>query len=333
MARACQPRPAPRNSIRSAFRIRITTTHPRVTVESGATVAALKRMPAIVLDQAVLADWGKRWLGEIASDKKEPKPRRGAKKGKKPGPDPLGVAMQVPEQASKVVRVKKAKSFDKKQAMDFGLQFDRAFGRAVAAMLGGIEVREVNGDALLPPAPDIMEVGKTRIVGGIRPQNYDAAYRPDGPRIVYDSKTLNERKSIGKNWQNMINDLSTEATTVHTRFPMCIVAFIVAVPRPALDRPQERDLVRTLERLGTRTGVLDQAHLAEAIALVVWNPADGSINADVPPKESNLRIEAMHTRIETAYLARYANLPPHQETPVEISSGEEGDGSEPQQAV
>lgn len=299
-----------------------------MTDESGAIVAALKRMPAIVLDQAVLAGWGKRWLGEVPSDEKEkPKPRRKAKGGEQPGPDPLDVAMQGTEQVPKAARVKKAKSFDKKQAMDFGYQFDHAFGRAVATMLGGIEVRTVNSDALLPPGPDIMEVGKTRIVGGIRPQNYDAAYRPDGPRIVYDSKTLNERKSIGKNWQNMINDLSTEATTVHTRFPMCIVAFIVAVPRPALDPAQERDLVRTLERLGTRTGVLDQAHLAEAIALVVWNPADGSIDANVPPRDTNLRIEDMHTRVNAAYLARYANLPPHQETPVEISSGEDGDGS------
>jgi len=51
-------------------------------------------------------------------------------------------------------------------------------------------------------------LGKARIVGGIRPQNYDAAYRPDGPRVVYDSKTRNDRKSIGKNWQNMVNDLA-----------------------------------------------------------------------------------------------------------------------------
>ena len=98
---------------------------------------------------------------------------------------------------------------------------------------------------------------------------------------------------------------------------MCIVAFIVAVPRPALDSAQERDLIRTLQRLGTRSDELDQAHLAEAIALVVWNPTDGSIDEHVPSKQTNLRLEAMHTRINAAYLDRYANLPPHQETPVE----------------
>ena len=81
--------------------------------------------------------------------------------------------------------------------------FDRAFGQAISSMLGGIPVVRPDNDALLPPQPDCVEVGKTRIVGGIRAQNFDAAYRPDGPRIVYDSKTLNDAKSIqktGKTW-------------------------------------------------------------------------------------------------------------------------------------
>jgi len=49
-------------------------------------------------------------------------------------------------------------------------------------------------------------------------------YRPDGLRFAFDSKTLNDKKSIGKNWQNMINDLATEATTVHSRFPYASLA-------------------------------------------------------------------------------------------------------------
>jgi hypothetical protein len=129
--------------------------------------------------------------------------------------------------------------------MDFGLVFDRAFADALAEMLGGIPVHEPENDSLLPPHSNCVELGKTRIVGGIRPQNYDAAYRPDGPRVVYDGKTLNDRKSIGKNWQNMVNDLATEATTVHTRFPFCIVCFLVILPRPALQSNQERALIRT----------------------------------------------------------------------------------------
>jgi hypothetical protein len=292
-------------------------------------MAALRDMPKVELDQAALKAWGSTWLAVVASVPKEkPKAKRPAKKGEAaaPAPDPAEI---IPDEIPLETKTKKPNSFDRKQSMDFGYQFDHAFAKSVATMLGDIPILMVNSDNLLPPQADCMEVGKTRIVGGIRPQNYDAAYRPDGPRIVYDSKTLNERKSIGKNWQNMINDLSTEATTVHTRFPMCIVAFIVAVPRPALDAAQERDLIRTLQRLGTRSGELDQTHLAEAIALVVWNPEDGSVSQNVPPKETNLRLEDMHKRVNAAYLARYANLPPHQETAVEGGESDEDGGETP----
>lgn len=46
--------------------------------------------------------------------------------------------------------------------------------------------------ALLPPKPDCVEVGACRIIGGVRPQNFDVAYRPDGVRFAFDSKTLND---------------------------------------------------------------------------------------------------------------------------------------------
>lgn len=259
-------------------------------------------MPVIVLDQALLKEWGALWLGTKGSDTK-------AKKGFLSG-----------------ATTKKEGRFDKKQGMDFGNVFDDAFGAALAAMLGN-EVAKPIDNSLLPPAPDVVEVGKTRIVGGIRPQNYDAAYRPDGPRIVYDSKTLNDAESIRKNWQNMINDLATEASTVHTRFPYCIVCFVVALPRDALARPQEQALIRTLERLGSREDELDQHHLAEAISLVIWNPKDGTIDQDNPPKASHLRLETMNERIYKAYIDRYRNLPPHEiEEQAEVETASD-DGS------
>jgi len=246
-------------------------------------MASLRPMTRVGIDQAKLRPWGVLWRGTNATPGKAGEPK-----------------------------AKLADRFDKKQGMDFGYVFDEAFGYAVAEMLGGIEVRKPKDNSLLPPDDDCMEVGKVRIVGGIRPQNYDAAYRPDGPRIVYDSKTLNDQKSIAKNWQNMINDLATEASTVHTRFPYCLVCFIVALPRPALLKPQENALIRTLERLGSRDDELDQPHLAEAISLVVWNPDDGTIDPDSPPKGSALRLEAMSERIAPRYLDRYKNLPPHE---------------------
>lgn len=245
----------------------------------------IRPMPPIRIIADELQRWGSIWLGSAGSAK-----RNGAPAGKKPN------------------------RFDRKQGMDFGRVFDRAFAGSLAKMLGGIDVEVPLNDSLLPPPgkPNCVELGKTRVVGGIRPQNYDAAYRPDGPRIVYDSKTLNDQKSIGKNWQNMVNDLATEASTVHTRFPYCIVAFIVIVPKPALQEAQARAMIRTLERLGSRDDELDQDHLAEAIALCVWDPATGQIDPNVPPSDSILRLEKMPGRIYPAYLDRYKNLPPHE---------------------
>lgn len=240
------------------------------------------KMPRIIPSTQDLQAWGAVWLGTQGSIR------------------------------SGVQTTKFPNCFDKKQGMDFGKVFDMAFGKALAEMLGGIEVVEITSSGnLLPPKANCVEVGGARIIGGIRPQNFDAAYRPDGPRVVLDSKTLNDAKSIGKNWQNMVNDISTEAATIHTRFPYCLAVLIIAVPRPALMPKQERDLVRTLERLGSRDDVLDQDHLAEAIALIVWDPTTGNLDPNVPSADSPIRLENVNTRIYDAYTKRYQGLPPH----------------------
>lgn len=259
-------------------------------------MGALRAMPKIKIDKKKLLEWGALW------------------RGTKGTPTAKGVP-----------KSKLADRFDKKQGMDFGYVFDAAFGKALAEMLGGIDVLKPESNSLLPPHKDCVEVGGVRIVGGIRPQNYDAAYRPDGPRIVYDSKTLNDRKSIAKNWQNMINDLATEASTVHTRFPYCLVCFIVVLPRPALAKPQEQAMIRTLERLGSRDDELDQPHLAEAVSMVIWDPDTGLIDPNWPPPDSILRLERMSERIAPRYLDRYKNLPPH-----EAMEAEEADDAEAQ---
>ena len=244
------------------------------------SMAELQRMPRIQIPPQTLVSWGSIWSGTVGSPKRDGTP------------------------TSKAVD-----RFDKKQGMDFGQVFDRAFGTALAKMLGGIPVITPNAKALTPPKPDCVEVGTTRVIGGIRPQNYDVAYRPDGPRVVFDSKTLNDKDSIRKNWQNMINDLASEAVTVHTRFPFCVVAFIVVLPAPALPPRQHRAISSTLERLGSRHDELDQHHLAEAASLVVWDPATGAIHD--ASSNSPVRLDTMHTRIEHAYVDRYQHLPPH----------------------
>lgn len=192
-----------------------------------------------------------------------------------------------------------------------GQIFDEALGNSLARMLGNITVCKQTTSSLVPPEPDCVELGSPRIIGGVRPQNFDVCYRPDGVRIAHDTKTLNDRKSIAKNWQNMINDIATEATTVHSRFPHAVVTFVVVLPTDALTPARQAAIVETLERLARREGVNDPPYLAEAIAFVAWNPDDGRVSPDVPDAESRIRLERFAPTIEAHYVSRYKGLPPH----------------------
>ncbi|MBI4024046.1 MAG: hypothetical protein HY360_03640 [Verrucomicrobia bacterium] len=199
----------------------------------------------------------------------------------------------------------------KAQGEKVGDLCDLAVGRSLAIMLGNIPVLPpTKSTALLPPKPDCVEVGPTRVIGGIRPQNFDVAYRPDGIRFAYDSKTLNTRQSLSKNYQNMINDLGTEAATVHTRFPSAIVAFIVAVPEPCLGTHRQ-NLTSALTRLCGRRATGGDVHKAEVISLVAWNPTSGLVDNAWPPSDSYLRIESFSKQVEACYADRFAGLPPH----------------------
>ncbi len=111
----------------------------------------------------------------------------------------------------------------------------------------------------------------------------------------------------------MVNDLATEATTVHSRFPHAVVAFMVIIPEPCFMPNQRTALTQTLERLARRVGVNEPVYLAEAISLVVWNPTDGSIDTECPHPVSPLRIENFSRQVESAYISRYKGLPPHAE--------------------
>lgn len=254
-------------------------------------MAGLQPIPDIVFDRMVLKKWGKKW--------RRPKRKPTKNEKKRPGcPTLLGDC------------------FTRKESMDFGKDvIDPVIAKAVATMLGGINVVPPNNsDSLLPPLdePDSVELGDTKVVGGVRAQNFDMAYRPDGVRIAYDSKTLNDAGSVKKNWNNMINDLTAEATTVHTRFPYALVLFFIVIPKPAIGPNQAADIIRTLERMNERVGVWEENHRAESIALVIWDPDTGEISSEYPPTDSNLRLEKFSGRIESVYLSRYKGLPPHE---------------------
>jgi hypothetical protein len=109
----------------------------------------------------------------------------------------------------------------------------------------------------------------------------------------------------------MINDLATEATTVHSRFPYAIVAFIVAFPEPAISQPQLNAIIETLERLTGRGEIDKPLHQAEAISFIIWDPNTGNVSTAIPNTTSLLRLEKFSDQVESVYRTRYKGLPPH----------------------
>jgi hypothetical protein len=57
-----------------------------------------------------------------------------------------------------------------------GNLFDAAVGEALAQMLGGIPIVSPSSTALVASEKDCVEVGPVRIIGGVRPQNFDVGY-------------------------------------------------------------------------------------------------------------------------------------------------------------
>lgn len=57
---------------------------------------------------------------------------------------------------------------------DLGRIFDETVGKALAVMLGDISIDyRPSSTALKPAYPDCVEVGPVRVIGGVRPQNFD----------------------------------------------------------------------------------------------------------------------------------------------------------------
>lgn len=66
-----------------------------------------------------------------------------------------------------------------------------------------------------------------------------------------------------------------------------------------------------LDRLVGRDSPIDVPHKAEAVSLVLWDPAKGIIDPDWPEMESLLRIERFSEQVQSQYYERYDGMPPH----------------------
>jgi hypothetical protein len=76
-------------------------------------------------------------------------------------------------------------------------------------------------------------------------------------------------------------------------------------------KPNSYHLIAALTRLCGRNTTSGDLCKAEAIGLVVWHPATGTIDANWPPADSLLRIEKFSPQVEACYTYRFAGQPPH----------------------
>ena len=81
---------------------------------------------------------------------------------------------------------------------DLGKLFDTGVGTALAVMLGSVPIEVPTATSLTPTQPDCVEVGPVRIIGGVKPQNFDVGYRPDGVRLC-------EWKSFRFKWKRFMS--------------------------------------------------------------------------------------------------------------------------------
>lgn len=81
-------------------------------------------------------------------------------------------------------------TLDKETSIALGRTIETRVGERLAVMLGGIRLYTQTKDDLTPPKTHCVEKGEITIVGGVRQQNFDVAYRPDGVRFAFDVKSL-----------------------------------------------------------------------------------------------------------------------------------------------
>jgi len=231
--------------------------------------------------------------------------------------------------ASEYVRLQSRLSSGQKKAGQ--IRLSNALGKAFATGLSNRLAR-----------PLALTVGERRVAGALRPVNADVSefHETDGLRLAVELKPVN--LAVGRAIWNRFGDIRTFAVNLHLKFPFCIVGGVLSIPtseevgtkeaehadreeaesmtlsEETADGPPapgqvrwkstrhliERAIARLIRAGGRRTEA-DAPHLLEAIAVVVYDPQTGKIDAELPPKASGLRWNDFISAIASAYEARF----------------------------
>lgn len=186
-----------------------------------------------------------------------------------------------------------------------------------------------------------LNVGERRVAGALRPVNADVSeiHATDGLRLAVELKPVN--LAVGRAIWNRFGDIRTFAVNLHLKFPFCVVGGVLAIPtweevgtkeaeeaakqeaededsgensdaEGGISQPEGKSTrhliqraVARLVRAGGRRTEADAPHLLEAIAVVVYDPKTGLLDAELPPTKSGLRWDEFIIAMASAYEARF----------------------------
>jgi hypothetical protein len=154
--------------------------------------------------------------------------------------------------------------------------------------------------------------GEAWVSGALRTVKADVSeiHPLDGLRLAVELKPV--LLAVGRAIWNRFGDLRTFAVNLHLKFPFAVVGGVIVVPtyeegtgirrntRPVIAR-----LISRLERAGGRQTEGDPPHLLEGIGVVVFDPDEAVVAADVPPQESTLRWDKFIQSLVASYEARF----------------------------
>ena len=158
--------------------------------------------------------------------------------------------------------------------------------------------------------------GEREVSGALRTARADVSeiHPLDGLRLAVELKPVN--LAVGRAIWNRFGDIRTFAVNIHLKFPFAVVGGVLTIPTYEEDqgtgggnrKSTVHLIARAVQRLvraGGRKTEGDAPHLLEAIAVIVYDPDTGEIDATAPPPGSGLRWSEFIDALTTAYNARF----------------------------
>lgn len=204
-----------------------------------------------------------------------------------------------------------------RQASQLTTSQSRTTQIALSNILGRVTLADLR--RVLPQGLAAATAGETKIGGGLREVKADVSEvtAMDGVTLAIELKPVH--LAVGRAIWNRFGDVRTFAVNVHLKFPFAVVGGVMTLPAQerltsgADDRwkPTAHLVERAVSRFvraGGRQTEAGAAHLLEGIAVVVFDHADGTILADLPPPGTGLRWPEFIEQLAATYDARFGAL-------------------------